>query len=184
MAKEKEISIKDSINLVKTMLKDKSKQKKLNSLVPGDLFFGVYDAKNKLNVYDKRPFVLILRKSNSYILGINFSWAPLPLRVILVKKILMMNKSNIKNNKPLEFSYKDLKGFIKKIGFAPIIRLYIKKRMSSSVVLIKPENLMQAARLNTAVFTNGVSAEKLYKKAIAGNKAYRSGRRRVGTKYQ
>ena len=99
MAKEKEISVKDSINLVKTMLKDKSKQKKLNSLVPGDLFFGVYDARNKNLVYDKRPFVLILRKSNSYILGINFSWAPLPLRVILVKKILMMNKTNIKNNR-------------------------------------------------------------------------------------
>ena len=178
MAKEKEISIKDSIKLVKDMLKDKSKQRKLSSLVPGDLFFGVYDARNKNLVYDKRPFVLILRKSNSYILGINFSWAPLPLRVILVKKILMMNKTNIKNNKPLEFSYKELKPFLKKIGFAPVIRLYITGRMSNNIVKIEPENLMGAARLNTAVFTNGKSANELYKKAISGNKKYRSTRKR------
>ena len=174
----KEISIKDSIKLVKDMLKDKSKQRKLSSLVPGDLFFGVYDARDKNLVYDKRPFVLILRKSNSYILGINFSWAPLPLRVILVKKILMMNKTNIKNNKPLEFSYKELKPFLKKIGFAPVIRLYITGRMSNNVVKIEPENLMSAARLNTAVFTNGKRAEELYKKAISGNKSYRKTRKR------
>lgn len=182
--KEKEFTVKDSINIVKNMFKDKSRQKKLSSLVPGDLFFGVYDAKNKEAVFDKRPFVIILRKSKSYILGANFNWAPLPLRVVLVKKILQMNTKNIKNNKPLEFSYKDLKPFMKKIGFAPIIRLYITKRMSNNVVQVPPEHLMTAARLQTAVFTNGKKAEELYKRAIAGNKSYRSGRRRVGTKYQ
>ena len=176
--KNKEFTVKDSIAIVKTMLKDKSKKVKLSSLKPGDLFFGVYDAKNKEEDYNKHPFVLILRKSNSYILGIAFSWAPLPLRVILVKKILMMNKSNIKNNKPLEFSYKELKPFLKKIGFAPVIRLYITGRMSNNVVKIEPENLMGAARLNTAVFTNGKSANELYKKAISGNKKYRSTRKR------
>lgn len=182
--KNKEFTTSQSINMVKDMLKDKTLKKSKDKLEVGDLFFGVYDAKNKEEVYNKRPFVMLLKQNKSHMLGIAFSWAPLPLRIILIKKILQVNAKNIKNNKPLEFSYKDLKGFIKKIGFAPIIRLYIKKRMSSSVVLIKPENLIQAARLNTAVFTNGVSAEKLYKKAIAGNKAYRSGRRRVGTKYQ
>ena len=169
----KEFTTSQSINIVKEMLKDKTLKRSKNKLEIGDLFFGVYDAKNKNEVYNKRPFIMLLKQNNSHMLGISFSWAPLPLRIILIKKILQVNVKNIKNSKPLEFDYSQLKPMLKKLGFAPIIRLYIKKRMSSSVVIVKPENLMHAARLNTAVFTNGVSADILYKKAISANKSYR-----------
>lgn len=182
--KTKELTTSQSIKLVKEMMQNKSSKQSRDKLEVGDLFFGVYDAKDKDAVYNKRPFVMLLKQNKSHMLGIAFSWAPMPLRVILIKKILQVNAKNIKLGKKLDFSYKDLKSFIKKIGFAPIIRLYIRKRMSSSVVVIPPEHLMTAARLNTAVFTNGAKAEELYKKAIRGNKAYRSTRRRVGTTYQ
>ena len=178
MKNNKEFTTAQSINLVKEMLKDKTLKKSKDKLTVGDLFFGVYDAKNKDEVYNKRPFVMLLKQNKNHMLGISFSWAPLPLRVVLIKKILQMNSQNIKAGKQLEFSYKELKPFLKKIGFAPVIRLYIRKRMSSSVVIVKPENLMQAARLNTAVFTNGTRAEELYKRAIQANKKYRSTRKR------
>jgi len=176
--KNKEFTTSQSIKLVKSMLKDNSYKKQRDKLQIGDLFFGVYDAKNKDEVYNKRPFVLLLKKNSKHMLGIAFSWAPLPLRVILVKKILQMNKRNIKEGKALEFSYKDLKPFLKKIGFAPVVRKYIISRMSSNVVLIPSEHLMTAARLQTAVFTDGKRAEELYKRALAGNKKYRSTRKR------
>ena len=159
-------------------MQNKSSKQSRDKLEVGDLFFSVYDAKDKDAVYNKRPFVLLLRQNKSHMLGISFSWAPMPLRIILIKKILQMNTKNIKAGKKLEFNYKDLKSFIKKIGFAPIIRLYIRKRMSSSIVLIPPEHLMTAAKLNTAVFTNGAKAEELYKRAIQANKKYRSTRKR------
>ena len=176
--KIKEFTVSQSIKLVKDMLKNKSLKVQRDSIKPGELFFGVYDAKDKEQTYDKRPFVLLLKRNKTHMLGINFNWAPLPLRVILVKKILQMNSRNIKNNKPLEFYYKDLKPFLKKIGFAPVIRMYISKRMSSSVIKVKPENLLEASRINSAVFNEGKSAETMYRKAIKGNKEYRATRKR------
>lgn len=176
--KNKEFTTSQSIKIVKDIMKDKSSKVNKKNLAVGDLFFGVYDARNKEEVYNKRPFVLLLAQNSRHMLGISFSWAPLPLRVVLVKKILSLNRKNIKEGKRLEFSYKQLKPFLKRIGFAPIIRKYIISRMSSGVVLIPPEHLMTAARLQTAVFTDGKRAEELYKRALAGNKKYRSTRKR------
>ena len=166
MKKTKEFTVSQSIKLVKDMLKNKSLKVQRDSIKPGELFFGVYNAKDKNEVYDKRPFVLLLKRNKSHFMGINFNWLPLPLRLILVKKILQMNKANVKNNKPLDFTYSDLKGFIKKLGYAPVVRLYIRNRLSSGVVKIQPENFLEAARINSAVFNNGVSASSMYKKAI------------------
>ena len=58
-----------------------------------------YNAKNKEETFDATPLVLVLKYSRRYVLGINFHWAPIPLRIVLVKKILNMNKRNIKEGK-------------------------------------------------------------------------------------
>ena len=100
--KNKEFTTSQSINMVKDMLKDKTLKKSKDKLEVGDLFFGVYDAKNKEEVYNKRPFVMLLKQNKSHMLGIAFSWAPLPLRIILIKKILQVNAKNIKNNPKYE----------------------------------------------------------------------------------
>jgi hypothetical protein len=159
------------------LFKDKVEIKK--SLIPGNLLFYFYDAKDKEQTYDKTPLVLVLRRSKGYTLGLNFHWLPMPLRILLVKKILSMNKKNIKNNKPLDFNYKDLKPFLKKLGYAPCIRLYITSRISSKGVLIPSSSLMEATKIKSETFTKGkYSAEQLYKKALKGNKKYRSSRKR------
>lgn len=181
MTKEeaKGLSASESIKFVKDMLKTKTKKLTLKDFEPGSLLMYRYNAKDKLQSYDATPLVIVLKTSRRYVLAANLHWAPIPLRIILVKKILQMNTKNIKAGKKLEFSYKDLKPFMKKIGFAPVIRLYIKNRISETGVLIPPEHLMNAARTKSETFTNGkISAEELYKKAIAGNKKYRSTRKR------
>lgn len=175
----KGLSPKESINFVKKMLKTRTKKLTLKDFEPGSLLMYRYNARDRENTFDATPLVLVLRRSRGYVLGLNLHWAPVPLRVILVKKILQMNTRNIKAGKKLEFSYKDLKGFIKKIGFAPVIRLYIKNRISETGVVIPPEHLMDAARTKTETFTNGrISAETMYRKAIKGNKEYRATRKR------
>lgn len=181
MSKEeaKGLSAAESIKFVKEMLKTKTQKLTLKDFEPGSLLMYRYNAKNKEETFDATPLVMILKTSRRYVLGLNFHWCPTPLRVILVKKILQMNAKNIKAKKKLEFSYKDLKPFLKKIGFAPVIRLYIKPRISETGVVIPPEHLMNAARTKSETFTNGrISAEELYKRAIAGNKKYRSTRKR------
>ncbi len=181
MSKEeaKGLSAAESIKFVKDMLKTKSKKLTLKDFEPGSLLMYRYNAKDKDNTYDATPLVIVLKTSRRYVLAANFHWSPIPLRIILVKKILQMNTKNIKAGKKLEFDYKTLKSFLKKIGFAPVIRLYIKNRISETGVLIPPEHLMNAARTKSETFTNGrISAEELYKKAIAGNKKYRKTRKR------
>ena len=51
--KNKEFTTAQSINMVKDMLKDKTLKRSKDKLEVGDLFFGVYDAKNKEEVYNK-----------------------------------------------------------------------------------------------------------------------------------
>lgn len=175
----KGLNVKESFEFVKKMLKTKKTKLTLKDFEPGKLLMYKYNAKNKEETFDATPLVLILKYSRRYVLGINFHWAPIPLRIVLVKKILNMNKRNIKEGKALDFSYKDLKPFLKRIGFAPIIRVYLKNRISELGVIIPPEHLMDAARTKSETFTNGkISAEELYKRAIAGNKKYRSTRKR------
>ena len=55
-----------------------------------------------------------------------------------------------------------LKAFLKKRGYAPCIRLYINKRFTFNGCIIPSTNLLAAAKLNTATFTKGVSAETMY----------------------
>lgn len=156
---------------VKDLLKQRQRIKGKH-FIPGNLIFTSYNAKYKENTYDKTPLILILRKGTRHTLGLNFHWIPLRMRLKLIKTILKLNKQNIKNNKPLEFSYKELKPMLKGLGYAPCIRLYINKRLGHTGVIIKPERLIQVARLKTESFTNGrYSAEELYSKALKAGKS-------------
>ena len=83
------------------------------------------------------------------------------MRMKLIYAILKLNSRNIKDQKPLEFSYKQLKPFLKRFNYAPCVRLYIRKRFAPKGAVIPPEHLVKVARLDTAVFT-GISAEKAY----------------------
>jgi len=178
MPKIKEFTPTQSMKLVQSMFKNKVKLKQEN-FKPGTILFYNYNAKDKTQTYDRTPLVLILKRNRTHTMAINLHWAPTPLRVVLVKKIIQVNKKNIQLNKPLEFDYNQLRPFLKKVGFAPIIRLYINKRISNKGVIIPSSEMMTAARLKTETFTNGrVSAEELYRKALNNNKKYRKTRKR------
>lgn len=161
--KEVDYTLKDSVEIVKELFKDKKLKRGRDSLKVGSVFFASYDALDKKNYFDKRPFILLLRQNGSHILGLNFHYLPSSMRTRLIKIILSFNKKNIKNKRPLDFSYKDFKSFFRTFGYAPCIRLYIRKRMSPIVVKIEPENFLKVSKLNTAMFTNGVKSETIYK---------------------
>lgn len=150
----------DSLKLVKNLLKTNLTDTNKNLKIGRVLMFR-YKAKTKAT-YDATPFALILNVSNSYVLGINFHWTPIPLRISLLNYIFRKNKQNIKNNKPLEISYNNLRSIIKTKAYRNIIKLYIKKRISKQSVLIPFENLEQIAKTKSETFT-GVSENKLYK---------------------
>ena len=159
------LSKQDSEILLKNLLKQKVYFRR-SSLKPGNTILTLYNAKYDAP-YDARPLFLVLAVSRSRVLGLNFHWLPVSMRMKLIYAILKMNTSNIKKNKPLEFSYKHLKPFLRRFNYAPCVRLYIRRRFAQKGVVVHPENLVKIARLDTAIFT-GISPEKAY--ALARNK--------------
>jgi hypothetical protein len=173
------LTIKQSMDLMKKLIKTNKTRFTLKHFKPGSILSIGYNAKDKTQTFDSTPLIFVLQRGRSHTLAINFHWAPIPLRIILVKQILKENRNNIKNRLPLQFDYQKLKPFLKKVGFAPIIRLYINKRISSSGVVIPDEHILNAAKLKTETFVNGkVDADTLYKIALRKNKQYRSTRKR------
>ena len=172
MAKKiQELSPSQSLKKVKELLKERKKMTK-KDVRPGNLLFTFYNAKDKEQTYDRTPLVLILKRNSSHTLGLNFHWIPLSMRLNLIKTIIRMNEQNIKRNRPLEFSYNQLKPMLKSLGYAPCIRLYINKRISGTGVVIPPERLFEVARLKTETFTQGrYSASQLFQMAKKRGKA-------------
>lgn len=168
--KLKELSPSASYKKVKELLKERKKMTK-KDMVPGNLIFTFYNAKYKENTYDRTPLILTLKRNSTHTLGLNFHWIPLSMRLNLIKHIIRLNETNIKKGLPLEFSYEKLKPMLKSLGYAPCIRLYINKRISSTGVVIPPERLMEVARLKTETFTKGrYSASQLFQMARKAGK--------------
>jgi len=176
--KVKELSPTQSYAKVKDLLKERRKMTR-NDMIPGNLIFTFYDAKYKENTYDRTPLILVLKRGRSHTLGLNFHWIPLSMRLNLIKYIIKLNEKNIAKNKPLGFSYKELKPMLKSLGYAPCIRLYINGRISSTGVVVPPERLMEVARLKTETFTKGrYSASQLFQMARAAGKKKTGAKRR------
>lgn len=168
--KIKELTPAESMAKVKDLLKERKKMTK-KDVIPGNLIFTFYDAKDKIQTYDRTPLVLILRRNGRHTLGLNFHWIPLSMRLNLVKVIIGLNEKNIKDGKPLEFDYSKLRPMLKKFGYAPCVRLYINKRISSTGVVIPPARLLEVARLKTETFTKGkYSAAQMFAMARKARK--------------
>lgn len=120
---------------------------------PGYTLVYRYDAKDKTEIYDRRPMVLILAISPSHVLGLNFHWLPFDMRMNLVKYIIKQSQNYLRKTGRVLFSYKKLKPILKKLGYLPCIRLYIRSRMSSQCIPIPAERLLEVAQLNMAMFT-------------------------------
>lgn len=168
--KIEELTPSESFAKVKDLLKEKKKMT-VKDLVPGNLVFTFYNAKDKNNTYDRTPLVLILRRNGTHTLGLNFHWIPLSMRLNLIKHIIRINAKNIERNKRLVFSYRELRPMLKSLGYAPCIRLYINSRINKKGVVIPPERLIEVARLKTETFTKGrFSASQLFQMARASGK--------------
>jgi hypothetical protein len=168
----KELSLKDSNKKIQALLKEKKTLVAKKHFQPGQLIFSSYNAKDKTKTYDKTPLALILKRGRKYTLVLNFHWIPLSMRLNLIRTIMLMNKRNIAEGKPLDFNYGDLKPMLKSLGYAPCIRKYINARMGRIGLSLPPERLGEVARLKGESFTNGrYSSSQLFRMARARGKA-------------
>lgn len=150
----KELTYAQSKMSAKELVKTKKRLNK-KDFAPGKTLFLSYNAKHKEITYDRTPLVLILRNSAKYTLGLNIHWLPFMMRQALVVQIMQMNKYQIENDKPLQFSYEQLKPFLKQFGYAPVIRLYINTRFSKQGVVIPSVKLPAVAKMRGETFMQG-----------------------------
>lgn len=170
-----EYSPKESMRRARKFMATKGNLRPLkdNDFKSGNLLFLKYSAKDKTRIYDKNPLIMVLVHNSKHTLGLNFHWLPYNMRIELIRLIYSLNYSNVKNRKPLKFSYDDLRAFLKKRGYAPCIRKYINKGQNGvgfSKIGYKVPNsqLLGFARLNMMIFTGGLSTQQVY--ALAKNK--------------
>lgn len=124
----------------------------------GNMLFFTYNP--KLNEpYDKYPLVLVISDKNDKFLGINFHWAPKPLRIKIIKEFMKENYINIKNDKPVQFPDKISDHLYKMIS--PIFRLYFKNRVSKKIAVIPPQEMGYVVNLKAEKFI-GVTSETAY----------------------
>lgn len=167
--KQKQLDAAAARKVLKSLPKKKLTNKAIKT---GVMLIYKYDAKDKTMIYDKTPCNIVLWRTRTHTLCVALHWAPLGLREAIIDYIYSFNKNNIKNNKDLEISYKQMKPFLRKAGGIPIIRLYINSRMSKYGVIVPSEQMKIAAKYSNEDFSVP-SPEKLYKKAVYDYKSKR-----------
>jgi hypothetical protein len=154
MKLSKELTPKESMEMLKNLIKN-DKVPIQKHLKPGSIVTFVYDAKDKSQNFDRTPLVMVLSTTPKYMLGCNFHWLKVSYRTTLVQYILDKNKNRIRKKLPVQISYKSIRAAMKGIGAFPVVRLYIRGRMSATGVRIPDELLMQASKMKTETFTKG-----------------------------
>jgi hypothetical protein len=172
--KEKKLDSVEAMKLLKSLPRKQISGKNIRT---GTMVIFKYNAKDKKMIYDKTPCSIILWRTKTHTLGINLHWAPLGLREKIIDYIYKFNQNNIKNNKPLEITYQQMKPFLQMSGFIPIIRKYINSRMSNHGVIVPSDKMKIAARYSNEEFSVP-KAEKLYKAAVKNFKLNRKKKRK------
>ena len=158
MIKEKEL---DALKMFRELVKTQVKSFKKQDFNNGNMMSFSYNAKDKTKAWDKNPLVLILKSSKSYMLGLNFHWVPKKIRYVLLSYIFKLNVKNIKEGKPLEVNYKQIKNLIIKLKLVAVVRLYIVNRISKKGIIIPQKYMRKAIDLPSENFI-GITAEQAY----------------------
>lgn len=85
---------------------------------------------SSLKFFDASPLVVIFNIRGKYIHGINLHWVPRPMREIILKMIVKLNKSNVDNNRSFDLSWQMIKEFLVRNGIESIVtKTYITSRI-------------------------------------------------------
>jgi hypothetical protein len=155
-----QLSAEASLKMVRNLIMKETKPLDNKNLAPGNLVFFTYDAKDKTNRWDKTPMVFCLRLSSNYLLGLNFHYLPVRRRKILYQYLFSLYGNEIEKQQRIVFSWSQIRAFVLKLG-KPVLRLYIRKRMSKRGVKV-PFNLhQQAINLRVETFIKGAPKEEV-----------------------
>jgi len=132
----------DSGAWYKDMLKKVAKAESVDSYVKGErkiikpgsmIAFSYPNPKTplkQLKFFDSSPLVIIFNIRGRYIFGLNLHWTARPMREIIMKMVIKLNKSNIDNNRSFELGWPIIKEFLVRNDLEHlIVKQYISGRI-------------------------------------------------------
>lgn len=124
------------LNDIQTMGK---RELNLEKLKPGHMLTYLYDAKwkDKLPYWDKFPLIFLVEIYKDGWLGINLHYLPLPVRSVLMRKLLMItNNDKFDERTRLKLSWQTLKAGTKFKEVTPCIKRYLAGHVRSNILQI------------------------------------------------
>lgn len=125
-----------------------------STIVPGQMYFFGYDAKNKdtLPYWDAFPLIFPLEDQGTHFLGLNMHYLQPNLRAALFDKLTDDGKGNRASQ--MAKTYSTLKSAAKFQLFQPCLKRYLKSHMTSRFIHVPPEAWNSALFLPVADWRN------------------------------
>ena len=126
-----------------------------NNIMPGGLYFFMYDAKYKdtLPYWDSFPLVLPFNKTADHFWGLNLHYLPYGARLTLLDAL--MGFAKVKSNNRLQVSWKMLNNASRFPEVQPSVKQYLRSHVKSMFVEVPMEAWAIAAMLPVQRFKNG-----------------------------
>jgi len=130
-----------------------------STLVPGQMYFFGYDAKNKdtLPYWDAFPLIFPLEDQGTHFLGLNMHYLQPNLRAALFDKLTDDGTGNRASQ--MAKTYSTLKSAAKFQLFQPCLKRYLKSHMTSRFIHVPPEAWNSALFLPVADWRNATHAQ-------------------------
>jgi hypothetical protein len=147
-----------------------NKAKAFHNYIQGGSFISfTYNAlhKDTLLFWDKYPAIIVLKVQGVRMLGLNLHFVPFPIRKLIAEYVIKLNYTNIKNNRPIQLDYQQIKKFLISINAMICIRLYLIRRITSSIKIVKSHKdyIIASTTLKTSMIY-GISSDKIYQLAM------------------
>ena len=145
------------------MLMDNDSLKWSNTVVPGKLYFYMYDAKHKdtLPYWDKFPLVFPFRTVKDGFYGLNMHYLPYEYRIKILNKLIDIDLSKYTNNKKLALSWDLISSSSKLKPLQPCVHMYLYNHLQSGLKQIYPKDWATCMLLPVQQFV-GASANKVW----------------------
>ena len=150
-----------------SILKDDTR--KVNKVLPGRLYFYVYDPKTKetLPYYDTFPLVLPIEIYSDGFLGLNFHYIRPKERLLLMDKLYdTLTNNNFDEKTKLRVNYDLLSNASRLEAFKPCIKRYLNSHIRSSIIEIGANDWEIALMLPVDNFV-GASRNQVFRRSGA-----------------
>jgi hypothetical protein len=144
-------------------LRDDSR--KVDKILPGRMYFYMYDPKTKdeLPFYDTFPLVFPIERYSDGFLGLNLHYIRPNQRLVFLDKLYdTLNNDKFNERTKLKISYDLLNSASRFSEFAPCLKRYLSSHIRSNIIQIQPDEWEIVALLPFDNFVNA-SREKVYR---------------------